>query len=253
MNNVNSSFPRGKLPRGAAGAHAAVAQAIGRRIVHGEFPTGAVLPNEAMWAAEFGVSRSVVREAIKFLSAKGLLTSRPRVGSRVEPRQRWNLLDYDVLGWYADAPGRAEFLVSLQQFRRIFEPEAAALAAERRSDEQMAKISGACAAMDNARTMVERGTADVEFHLAILEASGNELLLPLGVLIESALNNLFVSVNRAAGQLRHAQDLHESIERAIRQRKPQAARKAVLALMDDSDDFVSRMVETTEALTRDAS
>jgi DNA-binding FadR family transcriptional regulator len=229
------------IPRGRGSAHAAVAQAIGRGIVHGEHPPGTILPPEAEWSARFHVSRSVVREAIKILSAKGLLTSRPKVGSRVEPREHWNLLDHDVLAWYAEAPGRKQFLGSLQEFRRIFEPEAAALAAERRSDEQMQAISNACHDMGQARSLSERSAADVRFHLAILDASGNDLLLPLGVLVESALRNLFVMITREAADLRHAQGLHEAIERAIRQRRPAAARRAVKGLLENSDAMVLRV------------
>ena len=86
-----------------------------------------------------------MREAIKMLMAKSLLSSRPKVGSWVEPRERWNLLDRDVLAWYATSPDREGFLQTVQEFRYIIEPEATALAAERRSDEQMAEISQACA------------------------------------------------------------------------------------------------------------
>jgi DNA-binding FadR family transcriptional regulator len=223
------------------GAHEAVAEAIGRRIVQGEFPPGMVLPAEAEWSSRLRVSRSVIREAIKTLSAKGLLTSRPKVGSRVEARRRWNLLDHDVLAWYAEAPDRQEFLRSLQEFRKIFEPEAAAIAAAKRSNEQLRAISDACEEMGRARSLPERSAADVRFHLAILEASGNELLLPLGVLIESALENLFVMITRQADDLRHAQELHEAIERAIRLRRPLAAKRAVRRLLANSDAMVQRI------------
>jgi DNA-binding FadR family transcriptional regulator len=199
------------------------------------------LPAEAEWSSRFNVSRSVVREAIKILSAKGLLTSRPKVGSRVEARQRWNLLDHDVLEWYAEAPGRQEFLRSLQEFRTIFEPEAAAIAARRRSDAQMRVISQACDDMGRAGTLSERSSADVRFHLAILEASGNDLLLPLGVLVESALRNLFVMITREADDLRYAQELHEAIEGAIRRRRPDAAKRAVRQLLENSDAMIERI------------
>jgi DNA-binding FadR family transcriptional regulator len=229
------------MPGGRLSAHETVAQAIGRRIVLGEYPPGAVLPAEAEWSSRFDVSRSVVREAIKILSAKGLLTSRPMVGSRVEARHRWNLLDRDVLRWYAEAPGRPEFLRSLQEFRTIFEPEAAAIAAERRSDEQMRAISEACREMGCAGTLAERSSADVRFHLGILEASGNDLLLPLGVLVESALRNLFILITREAADLRYAQELHEAIERAIRQRRPASAKRAVRRLLANSDAMLERI------------
>jgi len=222
-------------------AHEAVAKSIGRWIVQGEYPPGTVLPPEAAWSSRFSVSRSVVREAIKMLSAKGLLTSRPKVGSRVEARDRWNLLDTQVLAWYADGPERHKFLASLQEFRRIFEPEAAAIAAENRSDAQMRVISKACADMGSADTLPERTSADVRFHLAILEASENVLLLPLGVLVESALRNLFTMITREAADLRYAQDLHEDIEKAIRLKRPVAARSAVRRLLENSDAVVSRI------------
>lgn len=239
--------------RGRGSAHEAVAEAIGRRIVQGEFPPGSVLPAEAQWSSRYQVSRSVVREAIKMLSAKGLLTSRPKVGSRVKERRRWNLLDHDILAWYAEAPGRREFLGTLQEFRKIFEPEAAALAASRRSEKQMRAISEACAEMGQARTLPERSAADVRFHLGILEASGNEMLLPLGALIESALENLFMIITRQADDLRHAQALHEDIERGIRLGRPLAARRAVRRLLADSDAMLHRVDQRGAAGTDPAS
>lgn len=229
------------LPSGGTGAHAAVAESVGKRIVSGQYPEGTILPNEAAWSAEFGVSRSVVREAIKMLAAKGLLTSRPRVGSRVAPRQRWNLLDRDMLSWYAEAPEPTQFLTSLQEFRHIFEPEAAALAARKRSDAQMARITAACEAMGSAPDLAARSIADVAFHNAILDAAGNELLLPLGSLIESTLDRLFLMINRVAGELLHAQKLHEDIEHAIRKRDPDQARKAVRALLENSDQYIAQV------------
>ena len=220
--------------------HAALANEIGLRIVRGDYPPGTILPNEAKWSETFEVSRSAVREAIKMLMAKSLLSSRPKVGSWVEPRERWNLLDRDVLGWYAMAPDRESFLRTVQEFRHIIEPEATALAAERRTDEQMAEISAACREMGEATTLASRTQADTRFHLAILRASGNELLVPLGVLIESALNNLFVYVTRELNDVRHAQKLHEAIERNVRLKRPEAARAAVRKLLANTDAVIIR-------------
>ena len=103
--------------------HASVANEIGLRIIRGDYPPGAILPNEAQWSETFSVSRSAVREAIKMLMAKGLLSSRPKVGSWVEPRERWNLLDRDVLGWYSMSPDKEEFLRIVQEFRHVKEPK----------------------------------------------------------------------------------------------------------------------------------
>lgn len=228
------------LLRARGNIHSSIAEAIGRSIVCGEFKSGDILPNEATWARDFGASRSAVREAIKILMAKNLIVSRPKIGSRVEPKEHWSLLDQDVLSWYAGAPDRSGFLRSLQQFRYIIEPEAAALAAELHSKEQMAEISEACHDMATAPTLTERTQADVRFHLAILKATNNELLVPLGVTIASALNNLFVFITRTAKDLHYAQDLHNNIERAIRLRKPGAARIAVQKLLAHSDAFIRK-------------
>ncbi len=220
--------------------HASLANEIGLRIVRGDYPPGTILPNEAKWSETFGVSRSAVREAIKMLMAKSLLSSRPKIGSWVEPKERWNLLDRDVLGWYAMSPDREQFLRTVQEFRHIIEPEATALAAQRRSEEEMAEISAACREMGEATSLSSRTEADTRFHLAILRASGNELLVPLGVLIESALNNLFVFVTREQNDVRYAQTLHEAIEKSIRLKRPDAARKAVRVLLANTDQVITK-------------
>lgn len=219
--------------------HASVANEIGQRIVRGDYPPGTILPNEAQWSETFEVSRSAVREAIKMLMAKSLLASRPKVGSRVEPRERWNLLDRDVLAWYATSPGRESFMRTVQEFRYVIEPEATAFAALRRTDEQMEEISRACREMGAAATLEERTRADTRFHLAILRAAGNDLLVPLGVLIESAFEHLFRYVTREGDDLDHAQKLHEAIERNIRLRRPDAARNAVRKLLANTDKIVA--------------
>ena len=223
-----------------ASVHVSLAGEIGLRIVRGDYPPGTILPNEAKWAETFDVSRSAVREAIKMLMAKSLLASRPKIGSWVEPRERWNLLDRDVLAWYATGPDREAFLRTVQEFRHIIEPEASAFAAVRRSDEQMAEISQACREMGEALSLQQRIRADTRFHLTILRASGNDLLVPLGVLIESALDHLFVFTTIQVSDQRHAQKLHEAIEKAIRLQRPEAARNAVHRLLANTDEGIGR-------------
>ncbi|HTT09426.1 MAG TPA: FadR/GntR family transcriptional regulator [Burkholderiaceae bacterium] len=220
--------------------HVAVTREIGSRILSGEFAPGEVLPNEAEWSRQFCVSRSAVRESIKVLGGKGLLISRPRVGTTVEPRERWNLLDRDVLVWYSAMRAKGDFLRAVQEMRRIIEPEAAALAASKRTALQMTAISTACAEMGSAPTLVRRIDADVRFHRAILAAAGNEFLIPFGFLIESALGALFEVTTRDHDDLAHAQDLHQRIEEAIRRSQPQRARLAVRRLLGSTDDFIVR-------------
>lgn len=158
--------------------------------------------------------------------AKSLLASRPKIGSRLEPRERWNLLDRDVLSWYASSPDREAFLRTVQEFRYIIEPEATAMAATRRTEAQMAEISQACREMGVATTLGERTQADTRFHLAILRLRQRSARPPrrpdpIGV------NHLFVYVTREIGHLGHAQALHENIEKNIRLKRPAAARAAV--------------------------
>ena len=228
------------LKRGAGSVHFSVAEAIGKRIVRGEFPPGTLLPNESKWAADFNVSRSAVREAIKILMAKNLLASRPKIGSRVEPKEHWNLLDQDVLSWYVTAPRGAQFLSSLQQFRTIVEPEAAALAALNHTEEQMEVITTACRDMGKATMLDARTEADVRFHSAILMATNNEFLMPLGAITDQSLNSLFIFITRHADDLNYVQRLHENITRNIRLRRPDAARKAVKRLLKNSDRLVDQ-------------
>lgn len=231
---------RGNMPRmTGSSVHVSVAGEIGLRIVRGDYPPGTILPNEAKWAEIFEVSRSAVREAIKMLMAKGLLSSRPKIGSWVEPKERWNLLDRDVLSWYAASPDRDSFLRAVQELRHMIEPEATALAAERRTEEQMNEISQALLEMGQATSLQQRTESDARFHIAILRASGNDLLVPLGVLIESALNHLFAHVTREGESLRYAQKLHENIEKSIRLQKPNTARNAVRKVLANTDKILA--------------
>lgn len=220
--------------------HAWVADEIGQRIVRGVYPPGTILPNEAKWSETFKVSRSAVREAVKMLTAKSLLASRPKVGSRVEPRARWNLLDRDVLSWYATAPDRAGFLSKVQEFRHFVEPEAAALAATRRGPCELAEMALSRQQMLEAKTPGVWMEADIRFHLAILAGSGNDLLLPLGVIVEAGLHQLF-DFFKPSDVNRHAiASMHATIERAIRLQRPDAARRAMRRLLVDTDGLIAR-------------
>jgi DNA-binding FadR family transcriptional regulator len=231
---------RQKSRSGNPKVHSTVAREIGSRILRGDYLPGVLLPNEAAWCRTFKISRSVVRESIKILSAKGLVISRPKIGTRVEPRQRWNLLDPDILAWYSKVPSKRKFLESIQEMRYMIEPEAAALAARHHTPEQMAAMTTACVEMGKAEALDRRIDADIRFHMAILIAAGNEFLLPFGFLIESSLVALFDYVTRQTNQHQVAQKLHENIESAIRRRKPDAARRAVMRLLENTDDVIRR-------------
>ena len=232
--------------------HRSVAQDIGARILNGEFAPGTLLPNEAEWCKSFGVSRTAVREAIKMLMGKGLIISRPRIGSRVLPRAEWNLLDRDVLGWYVAAAKQSHFLAHMQQVREILEPETAALAAANHTAEQMLAIEEAYAAMAAAKTLAAWNDADVKFHFAILQAAGNELLVPLGLVIESALGSMFSYTARQKGDVGRTLPGHRRILIAIRARRPNAARAAVRKLLGDTSRIVGEVIQSGAKRSRPA-
>jgi DNA-binding FadR family transcriptional regulator len=223
---------------GGTSVHASVANEIGLRIVRGDYPPGTILPNEAKWSETFEVSRSAVREAIKMLMAKSLLSSRPKIGSWVEPRERWNLLDRDVLAWYCDTVDFTRVARDVQQIRFMIEPEAAALAATNRSTGELGEIEEAFVGMAAAANQDEWNIADVRFHLGILNASGNDFFVPFGRAIESLLANLFMFTTAAARSFNEALPQHEAILKAIRDRKPDAARRAVRRLLDATEQTI---------------
>jgi DNA-binding FadR family transcriptional regulator len=219
--------------------HSLIAQGIGERILGGEFAPGTLLPNEAEWGKVYGASRTVVREAIKSLAAKGLIASRPKIGSRVEPKMRWNLLDRDVLAWHRTATDRKAFLVSTQEFRRIVEPGIAELAAAKRTTKQIDQLVAALDDMRDAKTHAEMVAADVQFHEILLAATNNDLLVPFNILIDETLSNLFDYTTQRNPRYRQAIKLHEAIARAVIAGDSSAARKAMLALLEDTDSIVA--------------
>jgi DNA-binding FadR family transcriptional regulator len=219
--------------------HSKIARGIGERILGGEFAPGTSLPNEAEWGKIYGASRTAVREAIKSLSAKGLIVSKPKVGSRVEPRLRWNLLDRDVLAWHRSATDRKAFLLSTQEFRRIVEPGIAELAARKRTTKQIDLLVAALDDMREAKTLADMVEADVLFHESLLAATNNDLLVPFNILIDETLANLFDFTTQRNPRYRQAIKLHEAIARAVIAGDPVAARKAMLVLLDDTDDVVA--------------
>ena len=221
----------GRIRSGSGNLHHNVAQDIGARILKGEFAPGTLLPNEADWCRAYKVSRTAVREAIKTLAGKGMIQSRPKIGSRVEPRSSWNLLDRDVLKWYGAAVDYGHFAQDVQQIRFMVEPEAAALASSNRTPEQLAEIETAYDEMAAALTERAWNVADVRFHLAILNASGNELIIPFGKAIEVMLAKLFVHTAADADHWSDALPFHKAIAAAIREQKPHSARRAVRRLL----------------------
>ncbi|PZQ60026.1 MAG: GntR family transcriptional regulator [Sphingomonas taxi] len=169
-------------------AHVTIAHALGIAIVTGTHPCGATLPGEVELAQQFAVSRSVIRESLRMLSAKGLVESRPRAGTRVRDRAHWNLLDPEMLAWMFEGAPSLGFVRSLFQLRMIVEPAAAELAAIQRSAAQLSRMGHALEIMAAHGLRTQEGqSADQRFHATILEATGNELLASLSSSIAAAV------------------------------------------------------------------
>src|SRR5512147_89794 len=171
--------------RRAHSNHAEVARSIGVDIIAGRYPEGSRLPGDAELTAQFGVSRPVLRESVKTLVAKGLLTTKARVGTVVRERGAWNMFDADVLAWHLDVGIDRRFLSDLAEIRLAVEPQAAALAATRRTDADIAELRRS---MEMMRKEAPDSTAfadgDLALHIAVANASGNPFMRSIGAVIE---------------------------------------------------------------------
>jgi DNA-binding FadR family transcriptional regulator len=222
--------------------HGQVVEWLGRRIVSGELSHGSQLPNEADLAAQLRVSRGGVREAVKALAAKGLVEPRPRLGTRVLPRNEWNLMDREVISWHGRV-GATEFLDDLLELRLMVEPGAAQLAAERATDEQLAVLESAYTGMaEHAPRLPEQEhafvQADLTFHLTLLQASGNQLIEQLGRLLETSLRHGLASSSHAPGGVSATLPLHRAVLLAVRGRRGAQAARSMRKLIETTQRLV---------------
>jgi DNA-binding FadR family transcriptional regulator len=207
---------------------------LGRRILGGLYPPGAPLPTELQLCAEFGVSRTAMREATKMLAAKGLVVARKRAGTLVQDRDNWNRLDPDVLSWMDAAPPDPEFVRGLIEARLAIEPAAAQLAAQRATLNDLALIESGYLAMRAAdlRDLSACASADVDFHVSILKASHNPVFSGLASLIAQALANSFRLTTSVSKSYAKTLDAHGDVLEAIRLRQPELAASRMRALID---------------------
>jgi len=214
--------------------HDTIARALGQEILRGVHAPGANLPTEAELLSRFGASRTVLREAMKTLAAKGLVVLKTRVGTRVLNSSNWNFFDAELLAWSAEMGVDAQLRRSLTEIRRAVEPAAAALAAMRRSRAEIAHLR------DCVRRMARSGEnpqgfakADLEFHLMIGVASGNPLMRSLAAVIEAALIASFQENMPLAGDdLAETANAHDAIVDGIEIRDAAAASAAMLRVID---------------------
>lgn len=231
----------------AAGMHGDAVAKIARKIIRGRMAAGAALPTEPEIGAELGVSRTVVREAVKALAAKGMVVTGPRRGTRVRPFADWNLFDPDVIAFRVAAGVDARFLDDLLELRLTIEPMAARLAARRAAPADIARIEAALARMaDTVGDKAHYVAADLEFHQAILAAAGNQFVASLAPLLGALLNVSFHHSVRSAEAANEAVGLHAAVLRAIAGRKPAAAEKALRSLIYDARSDIRAAFESRE-------
>lgn len=208
---------------------------LGEAIVAGRFGSAGALPPEPLLCEELGVSRTVVRESVKSLVAKGLIQTGPKVGTHVMPSEHWNWFDPDVIAWQAKAGLTPEFVRDLQDLRRIVEPAAMRLAAERATAQDIQGIEEAFAGMKQA--VFEGGdyvTHDLRFHLGLLRASRNRMLVQMSRALGALLRTSFeISTRRKDGPLLSL-PMHRAVLDAVIAHDPDAAEKAVRVLIDSA-------------------
>lgn len=209
-------------------SHAQVVHELGTGMVLGRYAEGEILPAEPELMRQFGFSRTVLREGMKTLAAKGMVESKTRVGTRVRERSAWNMFDPDVLKWFLEGGIDQRFLRDLADIRLAVEPAAAALGAERRKQEHLEALESSLAAMRAAKAInAGFAEADLMFHLAIADASENPFMRSIGAVIDAALLVSF-RLSSPADEAEHARSCiaHGEILAAIRHRDGAAARAA---------------------------
>jgi DNA-binding FadR family transcriptional regulator len=224
-------------------AHGHTVDRIGGAIVAGHYAVGGTLPAEPLLRDELGVSRTVVREAVKSLSAKGLLVAGPKVGTRVLPSDNWNWFDPDVVGWQTQAGLTREFLRDLQELRRVVEPAAVRMAAERATARDISEIEAAYAGMQHA---IEHGgdyvASDLRFHQGLLRAGGNRMMVQMSKAIGALLRTSFELSTTLLHGPASSLPLHRAVLDAVIAHKPEAAERASLKLIDSARDDIDQVL-----------
>ena len=232
--NGEDETPVARVPRGTGRRlHGAVAHKLGTAILSGEYAPGDTLSGEVEFSKTLDVSRSAYREAVQVLTAKGLVESRPKIGTRVLPRSRWNLLDPDVLAWAFMGEPDDQLIRSLFELRLIMEPAAAGLAATRRDRDDLKAMKDALAGMRRHSLANDQGRlADRQFHDAILQATRNDALITLSASIGAAVSWTTQFKQRSRALPRNPIPDHAAVYDAIAAGDSDAASAAMRALVE---------------------
>jgi DNA-binding FadR family transcriptional regulator len=250
---MTGSIPEFRVSRGI---HADLVRELATQIVTGGIRPGVQLDLEAV-AAQARVSRTVLREALKTLEAKGLVEARPRWGTRVRDQTSWNMLDPDIIAWFGEFRVEADFLDELAIVREAIEPAAARDAAIKGSEDDIAKISSAFEAFAHsvAEEVDRIVDCDVAFHVTILEASHNRFLRQMAPLLSAALrgrDRLVLSDRRQRQPARLMVDEHRQVLEAIQQRAPDDAERLMRALTQQARKDAESAVKANPRRPREA-
>ena len=231
--------------------HGSTLDLLGESIVRGDYAPRSSIPPEPVLCDEFGVSRTVIREAVKSLVAKGLITTGPKVGTRVQPSDSWNWFDPDVIRWQSSAGLTREFLRDLQDLRRVLEPAAVRLAAQRATAKDIRDIEEAYEGM---RSAIEEGgdyvSNDLRFHQGLLRAGRNRMIVQMSKAIGALLRTSFEISTSKQGGPRQSLPLHRAVLDAVIAHDARRAEKATLALIDSAADDIEQVLAGRKRLPR---
>ncbi len=208
--------------------HARVTRTLALRILTAERAGEQVIfPNETDLCRQLGVSRTVVREAIKVLAAKGLLQVRPRSGTRARPRVEWNLLDPDVLSWQALLEPDPRVLRDICEVRLAIEPIASGFAALRATAREIADIEARLGEKEAVAVDPEAAVdVDLRFHAAVVAASHNSLLEQLSATTRQPFRTALSYTRSLRAAEAVSLTAHRALVEAIKRRDPLKARAA---------------------------
>lgn len=222
-------------------------QELGKSIICGEYANDSSLPTEAELCEKFGVSRSAVREAVKMLSAKGLISSKPRQGIRIQQEENWNIFDPDLLRWSLESNPSMNVLKEFLQMRIAIEPEAAALAARNADPKHIEAIEIALERMRNAPEGTQEDLdSDIAFHVSILYASKNRFYIRLRDFITTALRVSISHTTPIKGNHLAVVEDHAKVLAAIKNKNAERAKHSMLLLIDEALNFIEQELVTRE-------
>jgi DNA-binding FadR family transcriptional regulator len=229
--------------------HGNTVDVLGLAIISGRYAVGAAIPPEPILCDELGVSRTVIRESVKSLAAKGLITTSPKVGTKVLPSDRWNWFDPDVIIWQSKVGLTPEFLRDLQDLRRVVEPAAVRLAAERATSEDIKNIETAYEGMRHA--VFEGGdyvSHDLRFHQGLLLACKNRMLVQMSKALSALLRTSFEVSTKMKDGPRDSLPLHRAVLDAVIAKNPARAEKAILVLIDGANRDIEEILHSRRKL-----